>query len=213
MGDVARRVRARRLELGLSVAETARRSGVSRAYITKIENAETDGAISGNVLFELSRVLGTTPAHILGRVEDDGPLPPPLRDYVKEPKADPRLLAAMGLLHFRGDEHELTRDDWIVIARSLVELMARPAETSSQRHLATTIAAGLVDRALGEFARERNIRMVEKLMRLAARDIRQVSEQIAQRQQVGDGDGSEEIDFGEGDDQGSEDFNGARPDA
>ncbi|TCC63431.1 XRE family transcriptional regulator [Kribbella pittospori] len=57
-GDFGRRVKHRRLELGLSTAEVAERTGMSTR---RIEHIETDpDALTGGELLRLSRALDTT---------------------------------------------------------------------------------------------------------------------------------------------------------
>ena len=60
MVALAQQLRRRRLALGLTVTETARRAGITRAYLHRLER---DGGIapSFQVLDRLARVLGANP--------------------------------------------------------------------------------------------------------------------------------------------------------
>jgi transcriptional regulator with XRE-family HTH domain len=171
VGEIARRVRDRRLELGLSVAKTAKDAEISRTYLTKIEHAEHDGAISGKVLFNLSRVLGTTPAYLLGVAEEEGPLPlpPDVLAYGRTKNPDLRLFAGAVAAYLGSTERPLTRDDWVLFFQALLDAMVARAETASQRRSAAIFASSMVDEALAEVDRERNSRVGEKLLSLAAR--------------------------------------------
>lgn len=57
------RLRGRRTEAGLSVAELARTAGVSRRYLTEAEAGRANPSVA--VLLRLSRALSTTPADLL----------------------------------------------------------------------------------------------------------------------------------------------------
>ena len=58
MSELSRRILQRRLELGLSQEELARRCGVSRQTINAIENQKYDPSLP--LAFQLARILGTT---------------------------------------------------------------------------------------------------------------------------------------------------------
>ena len=58
MSELSRRILQRRLELGLSQEELARRCGVSRQTINAIENNKYDPTLT--LAFHLAGVLGTT---------------------------------------------------------------------------------------------------------------------------------------------------------
>lgn len=72
------RVRARRLELGWTLRETAERSGVSPRFLVQVESGR--GNISVRRLAEIGRALGTTPAALLST-----------------PAAGARVIALLGL--------------------------------------------------------------------------------------------------------------------
>ena len=73
MSELARRVRQRRAELGMSQEELAARMGYrSKSSITKLEKGIND--IPQSKLEELADALETTPAYLLGL---DMPCPPP----------------------------------------------------------------------------------------------------------------------------------------
>jgi transcriptional regulator with XRE-family HTH domain len=82
--QIARRVRARRLELGLTIEALAERSGVSRATISKIERAETSPAAV--LLARLSNALDVTLSRFFGDDAEEGPL---VRAATRQPWCDP----------------------------------------------------------------------------------------------------------------------------
>ncbi len=67
--QIARRLRALRMERGWSLDELARHSGVSRATLSRLENAEVSPTTS--VLNKLCAAYGLTMSRLMHMVEDD----------------------------------------------------------------------------------------------------------------------------------------------
>lgn len=63
--NIGERIRQRRLELGLSVDEVAKRLGKNRATIYRYENNYIEN-LPASVLEPLAEILGTTPAFLMG---------------------------------------------------------------------------------------------------------------------------------------------------
>lgn len=75
---LGRRIEERRLEVGISQAELARRVGVRQSTINSLINGDSRTSRS---LLKIARALGTTPAYLVGEVDDpeaDGPDGPDL---------------------------------------------------------------------------------------------------------------------------------------
>jgi transcriptional regulator with XRE-family HTH domain len=72
VGDLARRVTHRRLELGLSTEELARRAGIDAWYLAYFEQS-SDTALSGGTLLRLAVALDTTPFALEGGLIDRAP--------------------------------------------------------------------------------------------------------------------------------------------
>jgi XRE family aerobic/anaerobic benzoate catabolism transcriptional regulator len=70
LSRLGERLRATREERGLSLAELARRAGVSRRYLTEAEHGRAN--LSVGVLARLAEVLGTRPATLLTALEERG---------------------------------------------------------------------------------------------------------------------------------------------
>ncbi len=66
---IAQRLRGLRAERGWSLDELARRSGVSRATLSRLENAEVSA--TANVLGKLCAAYGLTMSRLMHMVEDD----------------------------------------------------------------------------------------------------------------------------------------------
>lgn len=63
--DIGKRLKNRRLELGLSVDEVAKRLGKNRATIYRYENNDIEN-LPTTVLEPLAKILDTTPAYLMG---------------------------------------------------------------------------------------------------------------------------------------------------
>jgi transcriptional regulator with XRE-family HTH domain len=74
VGDLARRVTHRRMELGLSTEELAKRAGVDAWFLAYFEQS-SDTALSGGSLLRLSVALDTTPFALEGGQVDRPPGP------------------------------------------------------------------------------------------------------------------------------------------
>jgi transcriptional regulator with XRE-family HTH domain len=117
VGDFGDRLRNLRNALGLSVSETARRAGISRTYVQKLEQA-SNPRISAAVLSGLSRALETTPEEILpGLNEGPAVLATALLAYLESTDPDPRLVSRLAFLGMK-PLRELTPDDRMVIHRA-----------------------------------------------------------------------------------------------
>lgn len=68
---IARRLKALRSERGWPLDDLARRSGVSRATLSRLEKAEVSA--TAGVLGKLCAVYGLTPSRLMHLVEDDFP--------------------------------------------------------------------------------------------------------------------------------------------
>jgi nitroimidazol reductase NimA-like FMN-containing flavoprotein (pyridoxamine 5'-phosphate oxidase superfamily) len=70
--DLARRIAARRAEVGLSVEELASQTGIDPGYLAYFESSP-DANLSGGSLLLLALALGTTPIELLGAGADRPP--------------------------------------------------------------------------------------------------------------------------------------------
>ena len=110
-----------RAEKGLSLTELATNAGVSKSYLSTVENG-TGSRPGAAVLHKLAQALGVTLADVLGRevqATKTGDIPPSLRQFAREhdlPEADIEMLAG---IKFRG---ETPRDasSWSFIYRAIV---------------------------------------------------------------------------------------------
>jgi len=121
MSPICERIKARRLEMGLSLAELARRADISKGYLHSIESGETQSP-SAEVLFKISHELGTTIADILGETESSPvseiEVPENLLQLAQEDnltQADVQMLAN---IRYRGKQPQSVAD-WRFIFESI----------------------------------------------------------------------------------------------
>jgi len=113
MDTVAERVKQRRMEKGITAADLARRAGISKAYLSEIENGKVPRP-SADVLYRLATELGTTVADLLGKpvqAPAARSIPDALRQFAEAeelPEEDVKMLAQ---IRFRGEQPK-TPDDW-----------------------------------------------------------------------------------------------------
>lgn len=118
---IGARIRAMRAEKGLSLTELAEQAGVSKSYLSTVENG-TGSRPGAAVLHRLAQTLGVTLADVLGRevrAIKALEIPPSLRQFADEqdlPETDIQMLAG---IKFRG---ETPRDaaSWNFIYRAIV---------------------------------------------------------------------------------------------
>lgn len=103
-----------REEQGISLSSLAAQSGVSKGYISTLENATEPKRPSGKTLYSLAEALGVTVAALLGHelvADPVGDLPPGLQEFAtsaKLPSGDVKMLAS---IQFRGERPQ-TAERW-----------------------------------------------------------------------------------------------------
>lgn len=116
LGD---RIKLRRTELGISASELAKRAGISKGYLSSLENGDATRP-SGTILFQLAQQLGTTIADLLE--QEVRPtitvISEPLRDFAVQaqlPDEDVRMLSQV---RFRGAQPKSV-EDWRYLYESI----------------------------------------------------------------------------------------------
>ncbi|WAJ42859.1 helix-turn-helix transcriptional regulator [Mycobacterium sp. Aquia_216] len=99
-----------RKDKGLNLSQLADQSGVSKSYLSTLENSDASTQAvrrpSAKTLYAIAQALGVTMADLLGRrvlAQPDGPPPPSLMDFAEDkqlPAADVQMLST---IKFRGE--------------------------------------------------------------------------------------------------------------
>jgi len=115
-------IKRRREEQGLSLTDLARMAGVSKGYLSQIEN-ELAPRPSAQTLFKVARALGTSVGELLAGTPEaaeavDVEVPESLREFARLeriPEEDIRMLAR---IRYRGRAPR-TMEDWRFIYESI----------------------------------------------------------------------------------------------
>jgi transcriptional regulator with XRE-family HTH domain len=113
-GDVGGRIRRYRQERNLSLTQLAEEAGVSKGYLSALENNPTSKRPSAETLYGIAKALGVTMSDLLGRKLLSTPsthIPEGLREFADQenlPEADVRMLSA---IQFRGEPPQ-TKERW-----------------------------------------------------------------------------------------------------
>lgn len=122
VGEWVRELRQRR---GWSMVHLARRAGISKAYLLKLEKGEANP--TEEVIKRLAAALEVRAGLLLGEVDPVDShreeMPPALREFVETDKPEPDVLAAMRLLDFHGHPPQTARE-WRQIYRVIRALTA-----------------------------------------------------------------------------------------
>jgi transcriptional regulator with XRE-family HTH domain len=120
---IGQNIRRFREEADLSLSELAERAGVSKGYLSALENedAETRRRPSGQSLYKIAEALGVTVADLLGEhthLDEPGDIPGSLREFAELeglPESDVMMLAR---IEFRGEKPK-TVDAWGFLYRAI----------------------------------------------------------------------------------------------
>jgi len=120
-GSVGGRIRRYRQDRQLSLSQLAEQAGVSKGYISALENDPHARRPSAETLYAIAKALGVTMSDLLGRkllaaarIE----IPTSLREFADEqnlPEADVQMLSA---IQFRGDPPR-TKQRWQYIYNAI----------------------------------------------------------------------------------------------
>jgi transcriptional regulator with XRE-family HTH domain len=113
MTSLGERIRQRRTEMNIALAELARRADLSKGYLHAIETGGTQSP-SAEILFRIANELGTTIADLLGEeeTEQDGvDFPPELIAFAEQADLTQEDVEMLAGIRYRGKRPE-TVDDW-----------------------------------------------------------------------------------------------------
>lgn len=117
------RLRKERKRAGLSLAQLAEISGISRTYLLKLETDETSNP-SLDVLRKVADALDITVADLLGTPPmqfelDQTSMPPSLRAFADEVALAPKELQMLASIRWRKGDEPRTTDRWRFVLDSL----------------------------------------------------------------------------------------------
>lgn len=123
---IGRRVREEREKAGLSLAQLAATSGLTKAYLVRLENQV--GNPSVEVVVQIAEALDLTAADLLGGpviryVADDPDIPPSLRAFAEEASLSSGDIRMLASIRWRDQQPPQTTERWQYVYRSL--LMSR----------------------------------------------------------------------------------------
>lgn len=130
---IGRRVREEREKAGLSLAQLAATSGLTKAYLVRLENQV--GNPSVEVVAQIAEALDLTAADLLGvpvirYVGDDSDVSPSLRAFADEVSLSSSDLKMLQSIRWRDEQQPQTAERWRYVYRSL--LMSRDIDAEDQ---------------------------------------------------------------------------------
>ena len=124
MSVVGDRIKQRRAEVNISLAELARRADLSKGYLHAIESGETQSP-SAEILYRIANELGTTIADLLGenpeledQQEEQVELPESLLDFAAQDKLPDTDVKMLARIQYRGKRPNSV-SDWRFIYESI----------------------------------------------------------------------------------------------
>jgi|SRR6476646_1532472 len=131
------KIKKRREEADLSLAELAENAEISKSYLWKLERDEDEVRPSGKSLYRIANALGTTMSDLLGReilAEEPVEIPIGLKRFAAKHRLTPPERRMLAQINFRGRRPE-TEDDWAflwnAIQRSIPARRPRKAAKGS----------------------------------------------------------------------------------
>jgi transcriptional regulator with XRE-family HTH domain len=135
--EVGERLRRERGRAGLSLAGLAELTGISKAYLVRLETQPSNPSLQ--VLARIADVLDVTVADLLGgprvRVdEDELDVPPLLRAFADDEELNSAEVRTLASIRFRKGEEPRTIERWRYIYNSLrlSRSLDRDAEAESE---------------------------------------------------------------------------------
>lgn len=116
-------IRKRRLEQNLSLTELARRSQISKGYLSQIENNSYGPRPSADVLYRIAFVLGTSVGvllekQIMSTNDELTDIPEGLRNFALAERIPEEEIKMLAQIHYRG-HRPYTADDWKFLYESI----------------------------------------------------------------------------------------------
>lgn len=120
---LGRRLRALRREQKLSLSEVARRSGVSKGYLSQLERSAAIRP-SADTLFAVSRTLGASAIELYEGPDftpmagQSSEIPDSLQQFSDEANLPPADISMLAQIHYRGAQPQ-DKEDWRFLYESI----------------------------------------------------------------------------------------------
>lgn len=115
------RLRREREKAGLSLAQLAQATGISKAYIVRLETQPSNPSLE--LLARLAEALDVTIADLLGgpryRIDEDIDVPPLLRAFADEAELSSAEVRTLASIRFRKGDEPRSTGRWEYIYNSL----------------------------------------------------------------------------------------------
>jgi transcriptional regulator with XRE-family HTH domain len=127
---LADQIRKHRIEQGLSLSELARRSKISKGYLSQLENKILGPRPSADILYSIAFALGTSIGILLEKEDaeingDSTDIPEGLRNFASTEQLSEEEIRMLARIEFRGNRPS-TDDDW----KFLYEAIKRSVHSS-----------------------------------------------------------------------------------
>lgn len=120
-------IRKRRREQGISLTELARRSRISKGYLSQLENSSRGPRPSAEVLYRIAFALGTSVGTLMekqvGSSQDElTDIPQGLRNLALAENLSEEVVRMLAQITYRGHRPDTT-DDWKFLYESIKRSM------------------------------------------------------------------------------------------
>jgi transcriptional regulator with XRE-family HTH domain len=132
-------IRTRRLAQGLTLAELARRAGVSKGYLSQLENSTDTSRPSADILYRIAFALGASVGELLEKQlprtgEELTDVPAGLREFAQEAHLRDEDIKMLAQIKYKGARPQ-SADDYRFIYESIrrtIELDQRDDEAGGR---------------------------------------------------------------------------------
>lgn len=130
---LATNIRSRREARGMSLTALAHLAGVSKGYISQLENAE-ETRPSADILQRIAETLGTSVEALLdkpgmGSVDQTDPIPSALAEFAYLARLDVAEARMLAHIRYHGKQPQ-TLEDWRFLYESIRRSVITPTESA-----------------------------------------------------------------------------------
>lgn len=130
MSKLGEKIKERRKKLGWSLDELAKKSNISKAYLSQLETGESERP-SAKILYNIAVILGISIAELLGKTlilkERDEQVPKPLEKAAIEhgwSQDDIKMLLGVAL-RAKKNKKDLAPKDWFILYETIKKFTSK----------------------------------------------------------------------------------------